>query len=595
MSLLVDCARRFCENLVGQWIGSLCWMVAAFVFAGCTLQPGLAGPGPARPLPPPTLPNGVAAGDVDQTGAVLWVRSTVTGPITFTVGTEHANATQQIQMNVLDPAAPITATLADLTSNTQYQYQVTNAAGETASGRFRTAAPVGVYTGLRFGVGGDWRGDLAPYPAMANAPGRDLDFFLALGDLVYADIPSAVVPLGPAHILAEFRRKFEEVYATHHDWNTWADLRASTALFVTIDDHEVRDNFAGGAEADRDRRFSETQGRINDTEIYENAMQALHEYHPMRREVYGDTGDDRMDGEIRLYRYRTFGSDAALIVLDARSFRDLPLARPDRHDPDDVARFRQQTFRADRTMLGAQQLADLKRDLLDAQARGVTWIFVAVPEPVQNRGLISAHDRFEGYAAERTDLLRFVEENGICNAVFVAADIHGTLVNNLTYRTTPESPNHPIQAFEITVSPAAFNPPLGPVVLQDGLDQGYVTEEEAEVYRSLPVRNDPDGTVDDRDDWVKAKIDEELLATGYDPLGLEGSPIDAELRQGDYVATEYYGWTEFEIDAESQALTVTSYGIMPYGRATLADNLEQVLSRQPEIVSQFVVHPSDCS
>lgn len=33
-------------------------------------------------------------------------------------------------------------------------------------------------------------GDLAPYPSVANIPGRDLDFFVMLGDSIYADIPS---------------------------------------------------------------------------------------------------------------------------------------------------------------------------------------------------------------------------------------------------------------------------------------------------------------------------------------------------------------------------------------------------------------------
>ncbi|MEZ4719247.1 MAG: alkaline phosphatase D family protein [Caldilineaceae bacterium] len=139
---------------------------------------------------------------------------------------------------------------------------------------------------------------------------------------------------------------------------------------------------------------------INQTELYSNGLATSFAFNPLQAERYGVMGGDgRMDGAPKLYRYRLFGLDAALFILDARLFRDLPLARPDRNDPADVARFRAETFRPERTMLGQAQMADLQRDLL-TQAH-VTWKFIAIPEPIQHRGLMSAQDRFEGYAAER--------------------------------------------------------------------------------------------------------------------------------------------------------------------------------------------------
>ena len=67
-----------------------------------------------------------------------------------------------------------------------------------------------------------------------------------------------------------------------------------------------------------------------------------------------------------------------------------------------------------------------------------------------------------------------------------------------------------------------------------------------------------------------------------------------ELVQGDYVLVEYFGWSEFEIDAAAQSLTVTTYGIEPYGTRTLAEDRASVLARTPEIVGQFVVEPAAC-
>lgn len=564
----------------------------SMLLSACTIPPVTL---PATPIIseqplPATFPHGVAAGDVDQHSAVLWAHSTVTGPITFTVEGPDLAAPRVLTTAVIDAATPATVTTTDLIAGATYIYHAENSAGERASGQFRTPAAEG-YAGLRFGASGDWRGDMAPYPSIANVAERDLDFFVLMGDNLYADVSSDAVE-GQARTLDDFRQKYAEVYAAMDGENPWPMLRASTPLYVTLDDHEVLNDFAGGAEAARDSRFPEETGLINDTATYENALRAQHDYLPLTAEFYGDVGDPRMDGERKLYRYRTFGQDAALLVTDSRSFRDLPLARPDRDDA--VARFRQATFRQDRTMLGSAQLADLKRDLLDAHERGVTWIFVVVSVPVQNRGLISAQDRFEGFAAERADLLGFIDEQGICNVVFIAADIHGTLVNDIHYRTAQDAPAQPTGAFEITVGPAAYYPALGEVVRVHGLDAGYVSEEESTTYRALPVAADTDDIVDDRDDWVKAKINEELIATGYNPLGLADSGLDVELVEGDYVLVEYFGWSEFEIDAAQQSLTVTTYGIAPYGTQTLAQDRASVLARTPEIVGQFVVQPAAC-
>ena len=51
----------------------------------------------------------------------------------------------------------------------------------------RTAPALCDETGLRFGVSGDWRGELAPYPAIRNIQQRDLDFFVLHGDTIYAE------------------------------------------------------------------------------------------------------------------------------------------------------------------------------------------------------------------------------------------------------------------------------------------------------------------------------------------------------------------------------------------------------------------------
>src|SRR5262249_50767461 len=172
-----------------------------------------------------------------------------------------------------------------------------------------------------------------------------------------------------------------------------ADLRGSTAVLAVIDDHEVTNDFAGGAPAASDPRFNDTTpGRlINDTALFDNGLQAFQEYNPVRDEVYGATRGARTAGERKLYRFSTYGQDAAVFVLDARSFRDqelAPVTNP--ADPAQVAAFLAGSFNPDRTMLGRQQFEDLKRDLLAAENSGVTWKFIMTPEPIENFGVLAA-------------------------------------------------------------------------------------------------------------------------------------------------------------------------------------------------------------
>jgi 3-phytase/alkaline phosphatase D len=551
-----------------------------------------------------TLPNGVASGDTTQNSTVLWTRSTVLGEVTFEYSTD-ANfntivGTETIALT--DENIPVKVNIDGLDSSTDYFYRVTDAAGTTLTGEFTTAAEIGTQAGLNFGVSGDWRGELAPYPAIANAAEQDLDFFVEHGDTIYADIASPAV-LNPdgtrkeqVETIEEYRAKHHEVYSERFGLNTWAELRASTSILATIDDHEVTNDFAGGAAAASDERFPETEGLINDTELFENGLQAFQEYNPLRDEFYGETDDERTDGERQLYRYNTYGSDAAVIVLDTRSFRDEPVPGPeDFNDPQQVIAVLTETLTADKTMLGEVQLADLKQDLLNADAADITWKFIMVPEPMQNIFPGINTDAFEGYGKERTEILKFITENEIDNVVFVAADVHTTFVNNLTYQEVPFGEQIPTNAFGITTGAVAFDAPTG-----EFLGNLFVANdpELAAFYNSLPIAPDTDDIADDKDDFVEQAVNSNLLEPlGFDPLGLDNNLpqaeglIDAELLQGDYFVGHTYGWTQFEIDAATQQLTVTTYGIEAYTEAELLTETEDIINREPEIVSQFIVNP----
>ena len=550
-----------------------------------------------------SFPNGIAAGDVTQDSAILWARTTALGDLTFEYSTspDFTSGVLSIDTVSFDPNIPVKVPVSGLSAGTRYYYRVTSDTGEQLIGQFRTPAPAGTYGGLRFGVGGDVRGDQAPHPAIKNVPERDLDFYVGLGDTANADFNTPVG--GQATTLAQYRAKHAEVYGERFGENFWDDLRSSTAIFATIDDHEVFNDFAGGATVDTNPAFNGPPGTfINDSDRYEAAMTAFQEYNPIADEFYGSTGDPVTSNERKLYRYRRFGNDAALFMLDARSFRDQPL--DDAADPFDTAQvnaFLAASFDPSRTLLGEAQLQGLKNDLLSAHQEGVMWKFVVIPEPIQHFGMLAAADRAEGYMAERTEILKFIDDNHIDHVVFISADFHGSLVNNLTYQESYAGPQISTNAIDVITSAVAHTPPLGIVMLQiaeqvevePGVTLRDVLFEHIEDETGNPVpglgafNNLPLQVRNDAIEWLSNEYF--ITPLGYSPIGLEDSGLEVQIITGGYTSTFNYGWTEFEIDPDSRALTVTMYGIEPYTVAALNNNPQAVIASEPVIVSRFVI------
>ncbi|UCE47936.1 MAG: alkaline phosphatase D family protein, partial [Phycisphaerales bacterium] len=502
---------------------------------------------------------------------------------------------------------------------TQYYYRVTDAQNNMAIGRFRTSWDIGVSAGLRFGASGDWQ-QAPPFLSLKNVPERDLDFFIKLGDGIYADSETPALPgVVQAHTLEDFRIKHSENLSSRFGSNVMALLNASTPILATIDDHEIVDNFAGGAvpgqspdASDVDPLepplFTDAVAFVNETQVYQDAMQAFQEYHPIRDELWDTPNDVRTHEKPKFYRKAAYGSDAVILILDSRSFRDAPLSVvTDPFDANEVEAFLASSFTSDRTMLGRAQLESLKNDLLESQQDDITWKFVIIPEPIQNFGVINAEDRFEGFAAERTELLKFIHEKTIQNVVFIAGDFHGTIVNNLAYQQLQAKGiddsvvihSTPIDAFEVVTGPVAFfDGLLGPSTVNLAASAGVLSPFLKGFYDSLPVAPDTDSTVNDKDDFFKSLVNTQLEVVGYDAIGLNDNDaaaeglIDAELLQGDYLACHTFGWAEFDVAPETQELLVTVYGVDAYSETDMLADPNSVISRDPRVVSQFLVRPN---
>jgi alkaline phosphatase D len=550
------------------------------------------------------FPNGISSGDVTQTSAVLWTRAVALGELTFEVATD-ASFTQIVnteQVTVTDSTVPMKVQVTDLDPNQQYFYRAIDADGHTIAGSFATASELGSYDGFHFGVGGDWIGELAPYISLKNAAAADLDLFIKLGDTIYADLIAATHPVlgfgiflpdpGGTTTLQEFQLKHDAVYSDQLGFNYWADLQSNTPILSMIDDHEVIDNFAGGAHPSSDLRFDQTGDFINETAFFATGLEAFHQFNAIEERTYSGTGDDLFDGAPDLYRYNTYGSDAAIMMLDERTFRD---EGPSGGGllPTNPVPFLIDAFDPTRSMLGDTQFERLKQDLLDARDNGITWKFVILPEPMQNNGpTLFPEDRYEGYAAERAVLLKFIDENHIENVVFVSSDAHWLSVNNLTYQERPFGPQIASSAIDITTMAVGTVPiaPQIPPFLVGAPPPFGLTPAQFAFYNSLPNAPDSDSIPNDKDDFVKGILNGAINLFGYDPIGL--SSTQATLTQGDYFVGHSLGWTDFNVDGTTGELVVTTYGVPAYTTQDLTANPAGVLALNPTIVSQFTLTPT---
>jgi len=530
------------------------------------------------------LPPRLAVGDVRSGAAVVLAAPAVgTGEVQVDVSEDPAFSTlhSSTTLQVLDPLVPGKAFLSGLARGIRYHVRVTHA-GAVRTGTFVTGASAfsepSSGAGVRFGVTGDWRGDVGIYNAILNADERGLDFFVKLGDTIYADVASPAVPVPQCETIEQFRAKHVENYAPAHGIDPWGDLAASTATFSMIDDHEVTNDFDGGA-------YDPVNGWYNQRSLYVNGLQAFVEHNAIAPTTWPALGDARVDGRPMLYRSFKWGKDASVFMVDARSFRDASLPEVSNpFDPAEVTAFITAAFNPTRTMLGYPQLGLLLQDLAAAQAAGVTWKFVMTSMPMQNFGPLAGEDRWEGYAAERAYLLGQIMQMGIRNVVFVTADFHGTIVNDVTV----PNPSNPAQQlftgmFEIITGSVAYSAPAGPTFAQLGLATGVINAQQYAYYQTLP------GFAQDL--FVQGLLDGVVSQYGYSPTGIDDPSIAETFSAGSPVSAHHYGWTEFEVDAVSKALTMTTWGVDWYTPAEAAADPAGIIARPITVRQRLTVSP----
>src|SRR6185436_20797035 len=147
--------------------------------------------------------------------------------------------------------------------------------------------------------------------------------------------------------------------------------------------------------------------------------------------------------KMQIYRKQSFGRLAEFLVLDGRQYRS---PQPNEDKPSDI----NEAARSPKnTMLGQSQFRWLKDSLSESNA---TWSILA------NQVIMAQIDRKEGpsrefpmddwcgYVHERNELMKFIQDLKIANAVVITGDNHTNWVNNL--RLDDLRPETPVVATE---------------------------------------------------------------------------------------------------------------------------------------------------
>ncbi len=363
---------------------------------------------------PAAFPQGVAAGDASASGAVLWTRAADAGLIRVEVATDANFATVDFSgtADARDDADRTVKIVASgLSADTAYLYRfsrVDEPQRRSRAGRFRTAPAAGAAPPVRFGFSGDTNFQAAPFGVMGRAAAEDFDFFIWFGDTIYADAPAG--GLGVARTLDEYRGKYEQGRSDAGERR----LLASCGAIVGWDDHEVQNDYAGLDPAlDRAQQAA--------------GYRAFFEWQPI---VPQDGGGD----PFRTYRRVRWGRHVELFLLDARQYRDASAqaACDSNIDPAGFLPLNPlgdgacvSELRAARSMLGRAQLDWLKAGLAESDA---TQKFVINNVPLSVIGLYP-YDRWDGYDAERRELLEFIDGRAISGVTFLTTDIHANAYN----------------------------------------------------------------------------------------------------------------------------------------------------------------------
>ncbi len=259
------------------------------------------------------------------------------------------------------------------------------------------------------------------YTAYRDLAAHDHDVVFHLGDYLYEIGVGTDAGVRRQPVPDEFAREtvtLDEYRGRYALYKSDPDLQAahaSAAWIVTMDDHEVENNWAGPISQDAAPRDEFLVRRAN-------AFRAWWEHMPVRV-AQSPSGPD-----IRLYRRFQYGTLARFNLLDTRQYRDDQAAGDGTKAPNPGS------LDPNRTITGNDQ----ERWLLDGMAqRSARWEVLAHQTAIAQLDtkagpeVLVPMDTWDGYVASRKRILGGAAERGVRNLVSIAGDLHRSVVSEL--------------------------------------------------------------------------------------------------------------------------------------------------------------------
>jgi len=311
------------------------------------------------------LVHGPMIGDVTGTSAKVWLRTAE--PMTVAVSVSGGGVTKSVTVNTTAPADHTAVVVfSGLKPRTAYQVSVLLKGREVGQGGFRTRPRQGEPGKLTIVLGGG-AGYTPQYERMwSTIAGHGPDALFLLGDNVYID--------DPTHPLTH-----HFIYHRRQSQPDWRSLVARTPTYTIYDDHDFGLNDC-------------VPGPFIEKPAWKRQVWRVFRNN-WANPAYG--GGDKQPG----CWYDTYLGDVHFICLDCRYYRD----------------------REGGTMLGPVQ----KKWLLETlkQSKG-TFKVLASSVPWSAGVKPGSRDTWDGFAAEREEIFRFLERNGIEGVVLISADRH---------------------------------------------------------------------------------------------------------------------------------------------------------------------------
>nr|WP_309696649.1 alkaline phosphatase D family protein [Armatimonas sp.] len=390
---------------------------------------------------------GVASGDPDDTSVVLWTKLAprpldpdggmppaaveVTWELAEDEGfTKVFKSGKATASRLLGHSVHVEAE--GLAPDRWYWYRFQAGQAISPVGRTRTLpSPNSSPERLRFAFVSCQHYETGYFTAYAALAKDKLDLVFHLGDYIYegagrdGQVRKHANP--KLYTLTDYRIR----YAQYRSDPLLQAAHARCPWFVTWDDHEVENNYAGD--------ISERKGADVAEFLIQraNAYQAYYEMMPLRRRSI-PRGPD-----MQLYRKASFGTLAELLILDTRQYRS------DQPNGDTASPLNEAALSPKQSLMGIRQREWLQSAL---KASPGTWNILAQQVMM---GMVSrttsgekkySMDQWPGYAHERMALAQFMGDNKIKNPVVLTGDIHTNWVNNL--RVDDRKPELPIVATE---------------------------------------------------------------------------------------------------------------------------------------------------